>query len=63
MFISDENIDKESLLLLDDQDINENLIPKLGPRVKFKRKLKLLKVTCTTLDLIYFTYLDKYCYR
>ncbi|XP_072224617.1 nuclear GTPase SLIP-GC-like [Leuresthes tenuis] len=39
----DENIDKESLLLLDDQDITENLIPKLGPRVKFKRKLKLLK--------------------
>ncbi|KAM4531809.1 nuclear GTPase SLIP-GC-like isoform 2-T3 [Odontesthes bonariensis] len=25
------------------EDINENLIPKLGPRVKFKRKLKLLK--------------------
>ncbi|XP_030591491.1 nuclear GTPase SLIP-GC-like isoform X2 [Archocentrus centrarchus] len=38
----DEEIDKESLYCLDDQEI-DNLITKAGPRVKFKKKLKLLK--------------------
>ncbi|CAI5675414.1 unnamed protein product [Oreochromis niloticus] len=38
----DEQIDSESLCELDDQEIN-NLITKAGPRVKFKKNLKLLK--------------------
>ncbi|XP_039467632.1 nuclear GTPase SLIP-GC-like isoform X1 [Oreochromis aureus] len=38
----DQEIDKESIFDLDDREI-ENLITKAGPRVKFKKKLKLLK--------------------
>uniref|UniRef100_A0A669CES3 Dynamin N-terminal domain-containing protein n=1 Tax=Oreochromis niloticus TaxID=8128 RepID=A0A669CES3_ORENI len=38
----DEQIDAESLRVLDDREI-DNLIPKAGPRVKFKNNLKLLK--------------------
>ncbi|XP_076739305.1 nuclear GTPase SLIP-GC isoform X1 [Maylandia zebra] len=38
----DEQIDAESLRVLDDREI-DNLIPKAGPRVKFKKNLKLLK--------------------
>ncbi|KAL3987088.1 mitochondrial import inner membrane translocase subunit TIM21 [Sarotherodon galilaeus] len=38
----DEQIDAESLYDLDDREI-DNLITKAGPRVKFKKKLKLLK--------------------
>lgn len=41
--ITDEEIDKESLLCLDDQEIAK-LIPKVGPRSKFKKKLKSLRV-------------------
>nr|XP_024655991.1 nuclear GTPase SLIP-GC-like isoform X3 [Maylandia zebra] len=37
-----QEIDKESLYLLDEQEIDQ-LITKAGPRVKFKDKLKLLK--------------------
>ncbi|XP_014187290.1 uncharacterized protein LOC106633038 [Haplochromis burtoni] len=37
-----QEIDKESLYLLNDQEIDQ-LITKAGPRVKFKDKLKLLK--------------------
>ncbi|XP_026212138.1 nuclear GTPase SLIP-GC-like isoform X2 [Anabas testudineus] len=37
-----EGIDKESLECLEDQDI-DNLIQKVGPRSKFKKKLKLFK--------------------
>ena len=37
--ISDEGIDKEIFLNLEDTNINV-LIPKIGPRVKFKRRLK-----------------------
>ncbi|CAI5675413.1 unnamed protein product [Oreochromis niloticus] len=39
----DEQIDSESLCDLDDREI-ENLITKAGPRVKFKKNLKLLKL-------------------
>uniref|UniRef100_A0A669EBY2 Nuclear GTPase SLIP-GC-like n=1 Tax=Oreochromis niloticus TaxID=8128 RepID=A0A669EBY2_ORENI len=39
----DEQIDAESLCELDDREI-DNLITKAGPRVKFKKKLKLLKL-------------------
>ncbi|XP_063328749.1 nuclear GTPase SLIP-GC-like [Pelmatolapia mariae] len=39
----DEQIDSESLCELDDREI-ENLITKAGPRVKFKKNLKLLKL-------------------
>ncbi|XP_039906163.1 nuclear GTPase SLIP-GC-like isoform X1 [Simochromis diagramma] len=38
----DEQIDAESLYELDDREI-DNLITKAGPRVKFKKRLKLLK--------------------
>ncbi|XP_063327907.1 nuclear GTPase SLIP-GC-like isoform X2 [Pelmatolapia mariae] len=38
----DEQIDAESLRVLDDREI-DNLITKAGPRVKFKKNLKLLK--------------------
>ncbi|XP_026020767.1 nuclear GTPase SLIP-GC-like [Astatotilapia calliptera] len=38
----DEQIDAESLYELDDREI-ENLITKAGPRVKFRKRLKLLK--------------------
>ncbi|XP_044037081.1 nuclear GTPase SLIP-GC-like isoform X3 [Siniperca chuatsi] len=38
----DEGIDEESLYCLYDQEI-DNLIPKLGPRAKFKKRLKLLQ--------------------
>ncbi|XP_036004616.1 nuclear GTPase SLIP-GC [Fundulus heteroclitus] len=38
----DQAIDTESFYFLEDQDIND-LIPKIGPRVRFKRRLKLLK--------------------
>ncbi|XP_068574326.1 nuclear GTPase SLIP-GC-like [Cebidichthys violaceus] len=38
----DEGIDTESLYLLDSQEIAD-LIPKMGPRSKFKERLKLLK--------------------
>ncbi|XP_041860579.1 nuclear GTPase SLIP-GC-like [Melanotaenia boesemani] len=38
----EQDIDKESLYYLENQDIL-SLIPKLGPRVKFKRNLELLK--------------------
>ncbi|XP_078140987.1 uncharacterized protein LOC139931527 isoform X1 [Centroberyx gerrardi] len=35
----DEGIDKESFLILDDSDIKD-VIPKVGPRAKFKKRLK-----------------------
>uniref|UniRef100_A0A3Q1JVY0 Dynamin N-terminal domain-containing protein n=1 Tax=Anabas testudineus TaxID=64144 RepID=A0A3Q1JVY0_ANATE len=38
----DEGIDKESLECLEDQEI-DHLIPKVGPRSKFKKRLKLFK--------------------
>ncbi|XP_044037089.1 nuclear GTPase SLIP-GC-like isoform X3 [Siniperca chuatsi] len=38
----DEGIDEESLYCLYDQDI-DNLIPKLGPRAKFRKRLELLQ--------------------
>ncbi|XP_071329760.1 nuclear GTPase SLIP-GC-like [Trachinotus anak] len=38
----DEGIDTESLYCLEDKEI-DNLIPKLGPRAKFKKRLKSLK--------------------
>ncbi|XP_045897258.1 nuclear GTPase SLIP-GC-like [Micropterus dolomieu] len=38
----DEGIDEESLYCLCDQEIDK-LIPKLGPRAKFKKRMKLLK--------------------
>ncbi|KAL3987082.1 rotatin [Sarotherodon galilaeus] len=43
----DEQIDAESLCELDDREI-DNLIPKAGPRVKFKKNLKLLKEEINT---------------
>ncbi|XP_062421819.1 nuclear GTPase SLIP-GC-like isoform X3 [Pungitius pungitius] len=39
----DEGVDEESFYNLEDQEIAE-LIPKVGPRTKFKKRLKLLKV-------------------
>ncbi|CAK6964730.1 nuclear GTPase SLIP-GC-like [Scomber scombrus] len=45
----DEEIDLESLLCLDDQEIAK-LIPKTGPRSKFKDKLKSLRVLPSTSD-------------
>ncbi|XP_047427799.1 nuclear GTPase SLIP-GC-like [Mugil cephalus] len=39
----EQGIDKETLFYLEDQEIRD-LIPKVGPRAKFKRELKLLKV-------------------
>lgn len=38
----DEGVDKESLYCLEDQDIDK-LITKVGPRARFKKRLKLLK--------------------
>ncbi|XP_015260533.1 PREDICTED: nuclear GTPase SLIP-GC-like [Cyprinodon variegatus] len=38
----DHAVDHESFYYLEDQDINE-LIPKVGPRVKFKKRLRQLK--------------------
>ncbi|XP_038126030.1 nuclear GTPase SLIP-GC-like [Cyprinodon tularosa] len=38
----DEGIDKESLYYLMDKDIDE-LIPKMGPRIRFKQRLKKMK--------------------
>ncbi|XP_067426364.1 nuclear GTPase SLIP-GC-like [Thunnus thynnus] len=47
----DEEIDKEILLhCLDDQEI-ANLIPKTGPRSKFKKRLKLLRAEQNTTNL------------
>ncbi|XP_053194857.1 nuclear GTPase SLIP-GC-like [Scomber japonicus] len=45
----DEEIDLESLLCLDDQEIAK-LIPKTGPRSKFKKRLKALRVLPSTSD-------------
>ncbi|XP_026212150.1 nuclear GTPase SLIP-GC-like [Anabas testudineus] len=45
----DEGIDKESLECLDDQEI-DHLIPKVGPRSKFKKRLKLFKAGPSTSD-------------
>lgn len=41
--MTDEGIDSESLYDLGDVEIDQ-LIPKMGPRLKFKRRLKQLKV-------------------
>lgn len=53
-FITDQGIDEESFYCLDDQDI-VNLMPKVGPRSKFKTRLKLLKVMFCTVKI------HKYC--
>ncbi|KAI9514762.1 hypothetical protein NQZ68_030952 [Dissostichus eleginoides] len=49
MQIADEGVDKESLYCLEDQEIVA-LIPKVGPRSKFKKRLKLLKEEQNTTD-------------
>ncbi|XP_029015470.1 nuclear GTPase SLIP-GC-like [Betta splendens] len=46
----DELIDKETLLFLEDQDI-DNLISKVGRKAKFRRSLKLLKEELKTTNL------------
>ena len=40
---ADNEIDKESFYLLDDETLKE-IMPVVGPRLKFKKELKLLKV-------------------
>lgn len=46
--ISDENIDKETFLSLADSGSINFLTPKIGPRVKFRKRLKeYLKVMCS----------------
>lgn len=50
--ITDEGINQESLYCLNDQEI-DSLIPKLGPRAKFKRRLESLKVKSFTVKIIH----------
>ncbi|XP_004559409.2 nuclear GTPase SLIP-GC [Maylandia zebra] len=45
----DQEIDEENIFELDDREI-ENLITKAGPRMRFKKNLKLLKVLPSTSD-------------
>ncbi|XP_033987979.1 nuclear GTPase SLIP-GC-like isoform X2 [Trematomus bernacchii] len=45
----DHEVDKESLYCLEDRDIAD-LIPKVGPRSKFRKRLKLLKEEQSTKD-------------
>ncbi|XP_054464146.1 nuclear GTPase SLIP-GC-like [Anoplopoma fimbria] len=48
----DQRIDTESLYCLNEHDIDA-LIPIVGPRSKFKKRLKLLKVMLCTVNTIY----------
>lgn len=52
IFITDEGIDEESFYVLDGEDILK-LMPKVGPRAKFKTKMKLLKVILWTVKILY----------
>ncbi len=46
-FISDEAIDKETFLSLEESGNLSVLIPKMGPRVKFRKRLReYLEVKC-----------------
>ena len=44
LFVTENEIDQETLLILDDQAVKEDLIKPLGPRSKLLQKLKELKV-------------------
>ncbi len=52
--ISDEGIDKETFLSLGDSGSINVLIPKIGPRVKFRKRLKeFLQVMCSNARIPY----------
>ena len=52
-FILDEGIDKETFLSLEESGNISDLIPKIGPRVKFRKRLR--EYLQVIMVLLYFT--------